>query len=110
MTVTSAPNDYASLFHALRATNTTKAVSRVFPLLFTPPGTVATPWLCWCLGGTPLPPRTLDRAPRLRYESRDPVPQPVPTNGTGSAKMWQPHTPAMAGGLTDRVWTLRKER
>lgn len=36
------------------------------------------------------------------------VPQPVPTNGTGSAKMWQPHTPAMAAGLTDRVWTLRE--
>jgi IS1 family transposase len=39
---------------------------------------------------------------------RQPVPQPVPTNGTGSAKMWQPHTPAMAAGLTDRVWTLRE--
>jgi IS1 family transposase len=36
------------------------------------------------------------------------VPQPVPTNGTGSAKLWQPHTPAMAAGLTDRVWTLRE--
>jgi hypothetical protein len=22
--------------------------------------------------------------------------------------MWQPHTPAMAAGLTDRVWTLRE--
>jgi hypothetical protein len=39
---------------------------------------------------------------------RQPVPQPMPTNGTGSAKMWQPHTPAMAVGLTDRVWTLRE--
>jgi IS1 family transposase len=39
---------------------------------------------------------------------RQPVPQPVPTNGTGSAKMWQPHTPAMAAGLMDRVWTLRE--
>jgi IS1 family transposase len=39
---------------------------------------------------------------------RQPVPQPVPTNGTGSAKMWQPHTPAPAAGLTDRVWTLRE--
>lgn len=34
---------------------------------------------------------------------RQPVSQPVPTNGTGSATMWQPHTPAMAAGLTDRV-------
>jgi len=39
---------------------------------------------------------------------RQPLPQPVPTNGTGSAKMWRPCTPAMAAGLTDRVWTLRE--
>jgi hypothetical protein len=39
---------------------------------------------------------------------RQPVPQPVPTNGTGSAKMWQPQTPAMAAGLSDHVWTLRE--
>ena len=36
-----------------------------------------------------------------------PLPQPEPTNGTGSAKRWQPQTPAMAAGLTDHVWTLR---
>jgi hypothetical protein len=34
---------------------------------------------------------------------RQPVPQPGPTNGTSSAKTWQPHTPAMAAGLTDQV-------
>ena len=39
---------------------------------------------------------------------RQPLLQPVPTNGTGSAKMWQPQTPAMAAGLTDHVWTLRE--
>jgi len=39
---------------------------------------------------------------------RQPLPQPVPTNGTGSAKQWQPRTPAMAAGLTDHVWTLRE--
>jgi IS1 family transposase len=39
---------------------------------------------------------------------RQPVPLPVPTNGTGSVKLWQPQTPAMAAGLTDRVWTLRE--
>jgi hypothetical protein len=39
---------------------------------------------------------------------RQPLPQPVPTNGTGSAKVWRPCTPAMAAGLTDRVWTLRE--
>jgi IS1 family transposase len=39
---------------------------------------------------------------------RQPLPQPEPTKGTGSAKQWQPCTPAMAAGLTDRVWTLRE--
>jgi len=39
---------------------------------------------------------------------RQPLPQPVPTNGTGSAKVWQPCTPAMTAGLTDHVWTLRE--
>jgi IS1 family transposase len=37
---------------------------------------------------------------------RLPLPQPEPTNGTGSAKRWWPQTPAMAAGLTDHVWTL----
>jgi hypothetical protein len=40
---------------------------------------------------------------------RLPLAQPRPTNGAGSAKRWQPRTPAMAAGLTDRVWTLREE-
>jgi IS1 family transposase len=39
---------------------------------------------------------------------RVPLPQPLPTNGTGSAKQWRPRTPAMAAGLTDHVWTLRE--
>jgi hypothetical protein len=39
---------------------------------------------------------------------RQPLPLPMPTNGTGSAKQWRPQTPAMAAGLTDRVWTLRE--
>jgi len=39
---------------------------------------------------------------------RQPLPQPVPTKGTGSAKQWQSRTPAMAAGLTDHVWTLRE--
>jgi IS1 family transposase len=39
---------------------------------------------------------------------RQPLPQPVPTYGTGSAKQWRPRTPAMAAGLTDHVWTLRE--
>jgi IS1 family transposase len=36
------------------------------------------------------------------------LPQPTPTKGTGSAKLWQPCTPAMAAGLTDHVWLLRE--
>jgi IS1 family transposase len=39
---------------------------------------------------------------------RVPLVEPVPTNGTGSAKQWRPRTPAMAAGLTDHVWTLRE--
>jgi hypothetical protein len=39
---------------------------------------------------------------------RQPLPQPEPTHGTGSAKLWRPCTPAMAAGLTDHVWTLRE--
>jgi IS1 family transposase len=39
---------------------------------------------------------------------RQPLPQPLPTHGHGSAKRWQSRTPAMAAGLTDHVWTLRE--
>ena len=39
---------------------------------------------------------------------RQPLPLPMATNGTGSTKQWRPQTPAMAAGLTDRVWTLRE--
>jgi IS1 family transposase len=39
---------------------------------------------------------------------RVPLPQPLPTNGMGSATQWRPCTPAMAAGLADRVWTLRE--
>jgi IS1 family transposase len=39
---------------------------------------------------------------------RHPLLPPEPTHGTGSAKRWQPRTPAMAAGLTDHVWTLRE--
>jgi IS1 family transposase len=39
---------------------------------------------------------------------RVPLPQPLPTHGTGSAQQWQCSTPAMAAGLTDHVWTLRE--
>jgi hypothetical protein len=39
---------------------------------------------------------------------RQPLSHPEATNGTGTAKRWQPRTPAMAAGLTDHVWTLRE--
>src|SRR5713101_3228878 len=39
---------------------------------------------------------------------RQALPQPEPTNGTGSAKTWRPCTPAMAAGLTDHVWSMRE--
>jgi IS1 family transposase len=39
---------------------------------------------------------------------RQPLSQPLPTNGTGSAKHWRPCTAAMAAGLTNHVWTLRE--
>jgi len=39
---------------------------------------------------------------------RQPLPQPEPTNGTGSAMQWRPCTLAMAAGLTNQVWSLRE--
>jgi hypothetical protein len=39
---------------------------------------------------------------------RQPLPIPESTKGTGSARLWQPRTPAMAAGLTDHVWTLKE--
>jgi len=39
---------------------------------------------------------------------RQPLPQLIATNGTGSAQRWRPCTPAMAAGLTDHVWSLQE--
>jgi hypothetical protein len=39
---------------------------------------------------------------------RLPLPPPEATHGTGTAKRWQPRTPALAAGLTAHVWTLRE--
>jgi len=36
------------------------------------------------------------------------LPQPEPTNGTGSAQQWRPCTPLLGAGLTEHVWTLRE--
>jgi hypothetical protein len=37
---------------------------------------------------------------------RQALAEPIPTNGSGSAKVWRPCTPAMAAGVTDHVWSL----
>ena len=34
-----------------------------------------------------------------------PLAQPEPTRGTGTARRWHPITPAMAAGITDHQWT-----
>jgi IS1 family transposase len=39
---------------------------------------------------------------------RQALAEPIPTHGSGSAKLWQPRSPAMAAGLTDHVWTLKE--
>jgi hypothetical protein len=41
---------------------------------------------------------------------RHPWLAPEATNGSGSAKVWQPWTPAMAAGWTDHVWTRQERR
>lgn len=45
---------------------------------------------------------------RLNLSLRRLLAKSVPTNGNGSAKVWQPRTPAMAAGHTDQVWSLRE--
>ena len=37
---------------------------------------------------------------------RQALSSPIPTKGNGSPKKWIPRTPAMAGGITDHVWTM----
>ena len=39
---------------------------------------------------------------------RQPLRLPESTNGSGSAKVWRPCSPAMAAGLTDHVWSLKE--
>jgi len=39
---------------------------------------------------------------------RQALTEPVATNRGGSARVWRSRTPAMAAGLTDRVWSLRE--
>jgi hypothetical protein len=44
----------------------------------------------------------------LHASLRQPLLTPAPTNGSGSAKRWQPCTSAMAAGLTDHAWSLKE--
>jgi hypothetical protein len=39
---------------------------------------------------------------------RQALAEPIPTNGSGSAKVWRLCSPAMAAGLTDHVWSLKE--
>ena len=39
---------------------------------------------------------------------RQALAKPIPTNGSRSAQVWRPCTPAMAAGLTDHVWSLHE--
>lgn len=39
---------------------------------------------------------------------RLPLPLPIPTLGNGSPKKWQPRTPSMAAGVTNRVWRMEE--
>jgi hypothetical protein len=39
---------------------------------------------------------------------RQALPSPIPTKGNGSPKKWIPRTPAMAGGITDHVWSIEE--
>ena len=41
---------------------------------------------------------------------RLPLPELEPISKSGAIKRWQPRTPAMAAGLTDRVWSVRAVR
>jgi IS1 family transposase len=36
------------------------------------------------------------------------LPEPIPTKGNGSPKLWQARTPAMAADITDHIWTMQE--
>jgi transposase-like protein/IS1 family transposase len=39
---------------------------------------------------------------------RQALPSPIPTKGNGSPKKWMPRTPAIAGGITDHIWSMEE--
>lgn len=36
------------------------------------------------------------------------LPEPIPTRGNGSPKLWEQRTPAMAAGLSDHAWSMEE--
>jgi IS1 family transposase len=42
------------------------------------------------------------------HSLRRPLSVMEPTRGLGSARRWEPRTPAMAAGLTDHIWTMEE--
>ena len=42
------------------------------------------------------------------HSLRLPLPEPIPTKGNGSPKLWQPRTPAMAAEITNHIWTMEE--
>ena len=36
------------------------------------------------------------------------LPEPIPTRGNGSPKIWEKRTPAMAAGFTDHKWSMKE--
>ena len=45
---------------------------------------------------------------RPHARRRQPLAEPIPTTGAGSAQVWRPSTPALAAGLSDQGWALRE--
>ena len=39
---------------------------------------------------------------------RERLPEPIPTRGNGSPKIWKKRTPAMSAGLTDHKWSMEE--
>jgi len=39
---------------------------------------------------------------------RERLPEPIPTRGDGSPKIWRQQTPAMSAGLTDHKWSMEE--
>jgi len=75
--------------HNRRLTRKTIAFSKELPWL------EKQLWLCLAYYHFCLPHQSL----------RQRLPTPEPTRGSGTPRRWQPVTPAMAAGMTDRVWT-----